>query len=107
MKKLKAYLTSSKPEYVLRICHILFFGGLGTMVLSLLALNGTEENGVKIGMFLGILGVTGCAVGLIFAAVGLRCPHCDKSLMLGGRMPTALPNFCPECGKALTESMKD
>ena len=41
------------------------------------------------------------AGSLLTAFVEIRCPECGASLMSGGRMPTGLPHFCPNCGKDL------
>jgi len=43
------------------------------------------------------------AGSLLTAFSKLRCPYCGASLMAGGRMPSSLPHFCPDCGKTLDD----
>ncbi len=43
------------------------------------------------------------AGSLLTAFSKLRCPYCGASLMIGGRMPSSLPHFCPDCGKTLDD----
>lgn len=47
------------------------------------------------------IGILVMAGSLLTAFVEIRCPECGASLMSGGRMPTGLPHFCPNCGKDL------
>lgn len=89
---------------VLHIGKILFFGGLGTMVLSLILFQGDCG---AVGITVGIVGAAACFGGLLYTGAMLRCPDCGKSLMPGGRMPSNLPAFCPHCGKKLEETSDD
>lgn len=84
---------------ILTAVNASFYGGFVLMLLCLLLASGGETPGWLIAM--GLLGFLGCAFGILLACTRLRCPHCGASLMLGGRIPTRLPNFCPKCGKPL------
>jgi len=55
-------------------------------------------------LFMVVLGAVGfiAAIGGLFCGlIYVRCPKCSGSLMAGGRVPSALPKFCPHCGKEL------
>ena len=49
------------------------------------------------------VGILIMAGSLLTAFSKLRCPYCGASLMAGGRMPSSLPHFCPDCGKTLDD----
>ena len=83
----------------LKLTHCLYYGGLLVMILSILI--GTAVRNSLIMVVLGVAGICAAFGGIIFAAVQLRCPECNGSLMSGGRVPGKLPNFCPHCGKQL------
>ena len=85
----------------LKRVNILFYGGLGLLVLALMI--GKIDGMLPVPAILvpGILGGVLVIAGLVLAFVGLRCPHCGESLCLGGRLPTRLPNFCPRCGEPI------
>ena len=82
----------------LSITKLLFYGGFGLIMLSL----ATSSSWIM--YVLGIPGCIGLFGGLIFGYCKVRCPYCGKSLMLGGRMPSHLPDYCPGCGNALDET---
>lgn len=92
------------PHKLLKVCGVLFYGGLGlTAVVYLIGASYQwRGNDVPTALWFaagaGILGMVG---GLLTAFLELRCPYCGVSLMLGGRMPSSLPRFCPGCGKPL------
>lgn len=41
--------------------------------------------------------IAGLAVGWSY----VMCPHCGGSLLLGGRIPSDRPNYCPHCDEKL------
>lgn len=87
----------------LKIVHRLFYGGLGLMLLAWaagLCLSSQEAVFVTV-VVLCLLGLVIIVSGILLGSTQLRCPCCGASLMLGGRIPDKLPNFCPECGKPL------
>lgn len=86
---------------ILKAVNILFYGGLGLLVLAW-AIERTDSP--TPGLLFAVLAVGGAALliaGLVLAFGWLRCPCCGESLCLGGRLPTSLPNYCPHCGKPL------
>ena len=84
---------------VLKLVHILFYGGLVLLLAAWVAVSvGGEVAPAVPCASLGLLGILG---GMIFAFARLRCPRCGKSLCLGGRIPMHLPGFCPNCGERL------
>lgn len=85
----------------LKIVHGLFYGGLGLLLLAWAVLSLSEKTVPVPAVILCILGIVGVVSGIVLAYARLRCPHCGASLMLGGRIPSSLPNFCPDCGKPL------
>lgn len=86
----------------LKIIHGLSYGGLGLLLLAWAASSLSRGNTVPVpAIVLCILGIVGLVSGIVLAYTRLRCPHCGASLMLGGRIPSSLPNFCPDCGKPL------
>lgn len=95
LKKLK----EMDHHQALRVTHILFFGGLGLMLLSVLI--GASVDSTAVMVIAGILGMLGVAAGLCCGFTCVRCPDCRGSLMAGGRVPGSLPRFCPHCGKPL------
>ena len=99
MKNLREKWRNMDCRQVLRLVNGGFYGGFGGMLLCLLLASGEEAPGWLIA--LGVLGVLCSFFGILLAYTRLRCPHCGASLMLGGRIPTGLPNFCPACGKPL------
>ena len=86
----------------LKIVNGLFYGGLGLLLLAWVASSLSRGNTVPVpAIVLCILGIVGLVSGIVLAYARLRCPYCGASLMLGGRIPSSLPNFCPACGKRL------
>lgn len=85
-------------NYALGITKLCFGGGFVLIILSL------ATGSAWIVYVLGIPGCIGLFGGLIFGYCKVRCPYCGKSLMLGGRMPSRLPDYCPSCGTALDET---
>ena len=99
MKDLWEKWRSMDCRQMLQMVQGIFFGGLGLALLCVLLASGQEPPEWLIAM--GGLGILGLILGILLACRRLRCPHCGASLMLGGRIPSQLPNFCPECGKPL------
>ena len=95
MKQKKGKMNLGK---ILGAAYGLCFGGLLSLALGC---------GIKyrwnatLGFVLAVLGLVAVVSGIVLAYARLRCPHCGASLMLGGRIPSSLPNFCPDCGKPL------
>ena len=81
-----------------KIFHILFYGGLACMLLSLAM---GQSKGGPLMFLLGAVGVVATFGGLIFGFYMIRCPDCKKGLTVG-RSP-GIPKFCPHCGKQLKE----
>lgn len=88
-------------HYALGVTKLCFYGGF---VLLMLALAAGSVDMVWILYVLGVLGFIGMFGGLIFGFCKVRCPYCGKSLMLGGRLPRNLPDYCPGCGNMLDET---
>ena len=92
------------PRRLLKICNGFFFGGLGLTAVIYLIGSSYQWRGNDVPVFLWIaagIGILVMAGSLLTAFVEIRCPECGASLMSGGRMPTGLPHFCPNCGKDL------
>ena len=88
------------PQKAMRITHILFYSGLGLMLLGGLVVGGAADN-PDIMLLFAVLGFL-CAIGgVVFGNLYVRCPDCCGSLMIGGRVPGNLPSYCPHCGKQL------
>lgn len=85
----------------LRIVHGLFYGGLVLLLLAWAVLSLSQVVVSVPAIVLCILGIVGVVSGIVLAYARMRCPYCGASLMLGGRIPSSLPNFCPDCGKPL------
>ena len=86
----------------LKIVNVLFYGGLGFLVLAWAVSSLARRNTVPAPVIvICLFGLAGIVSGIVLAYARLRCPHCGASLMLGGRIPSNLPNFCPDCGKPL------
>lgn len=86
---------------VLKVVNWTFYGGLGLLLAAWIALRCSQNTVPVFASLLCVLGMVGVFGGILLACLRLRCPHCGASLMLGGRIPGHLPNFCPECGKPL------
>ena len=98
---MKKKLESLTCHQILKVVNILFYSGLGLLVLAWMV-GGTVSSAPT--ALVAVLAVSGAALmiaGLVLAFGWLRCPCCGESLCLGGRIPTSLPNFCPRCGKPL------
>ena len=94
----------------LRLTNILFYGGLGLAVVIYFACQSTlwqERECPSFLVALAVLGLLGVLAGLGLAFTALRCPHCGASLMAGGRIPSRLPRFCPDCGKPVDGRIHD
>ena len=92
------------PHKLLKICNGFFFGGLGLTAVIYLIGESYQWRGNDVPVFLWIAAGAGLLsmIGSVLAAfLKVRCPYCDASLMSGGRVPTSLPHFCPDCGKDL------
>lgn len=85
----------------LKIVHGLFYGGLALVLLAWVVLYLSQKETSAPVVVLCVLGIVGIVSGIVLGGARLRCPCCGASLMLGGRIPTRLPKFCPECGKPL------
>lgn len=85
----------------LKLVNVLFYGGLGLLLLTWMIGKIDGAMSVFARMIPGILGTILVITGIVLAFVRLRCPHCGESLCLGGRLPTSLPNYCPRCGKPI------
>ena len=82
----------------LGVAYGLCFGGLLSLALGC----GIQYRwNAILGIVLAVLGLAAIVSGIVLAYARLRCPHCDASLMQGGRLPFEVPNFCPNCGKPL------
>ena len=95
------------PHKLLKICRRLFFSGALTMLAAAYLIGHFYTwQGNEAPMFLWLIAGAGflCLFrGLQIASLRLCCPYCGASLMAGGRMPTSLPHFCPDCGKSLDD----
>lgn len=85
----------------LKIVHGLFYGGLGLLLVAWAVLSLSQETVPVPAGVLCVLGIVGIVSGIVLAYARLRCPYCGASLMLGGRIPSRLPNYCPDCGRTL------
>ncbi len=85
---------------ILEVSYALCFGGL---LLQALGFGIQYRWSTTFGMVLAVLGLVVMLSSLVLAGARLRCPHCDASLLSGGRflLPAAVSNFCPHCGKPL------
>lgn len=88
-------------HYALGMTKLCFGGGFVLLMLSLAIVSATDLAWIYA---LSILGGIIMIGGLLFGYAKVRCPYCGKSLMLGGRMPRRLPDYCPGCGNALDET---
>ena len=94
------------PHKLLKICNGFFFGGLGLTAVIYLIGESYQWRGNEAPMFLWLIAGAGFLSlfrGLQIASLRLCCPYCGASLMAGGRMPSSLPHFCPDCGKSLDD----
>lgn len=95
------------PHKLLKICRRLFFSGALTMLTTAYLIGESYQwRGNDVSVFLWIatgVGILIKAGSLLTAFSKLRCPYCGASLMAGGRMPSSLPHFCPDCGKTLDD----
>ena len=85
----------------LKIVHGLFYGGAGILLLAILTLSLFRAALVPLVIILSVLGIVSAAAAILLGCRWLRCPCCGASLLLGGRIPSSLPNFCPACGAPL------
>ena len=83
----------------LKLTHILFFGGLGLMVLGLLI--GSAGEHLVVMTTLAAIGFAGVVAGLVCGWTFVKCPDCGGSLLPCGRVTDKLPKFCPHCGNEL------
>lgn len=83
----------------LNMARVLFYGGIGLVILSIAI--GDMADSEAMMCVLGALGIIGMAAGVAVCYLYVRCPHCGVSLMLGGRIPSSLPHYCPDCGEKL------
>ena len=88
---------------VLRTGRRLFYGGLGVLLLEYLLLQTLSLDKISLtaAIAVAVAGVVCIAAGLLLVALRLVCPRCGASLMLGGRMPSHLPEYCPHCGEKI------
>lgn len=94
MKNLK-----TDPHAALKRTKILFYVGLAFLLLGL-AVSGMMDASHILGGF-AVCGIVMVVAGLVVGFTYVKCPYCDGSLMLGGRIPGSLPNYCPHCGGKL------
>ena len=98
--------TRMGPHKLLKVCNGSFFGGLGLTAVIYLIGESYLWRGDDVPVFLWIaagIGILSMLGSVLAAFLTVRCPYCDASLMSGGRMPTSLPHFCPDCGKDLDD----
>lgn len=74
---------------------------IGGVVLLALGCGIQYRWNTAFGLAIAVLGLAVLISSLVLAGARLRCPHCDASLMQGGRLPFEVPHFCPNCGKPL------
>ena len=94
------------PHKLLKVCNGFFFAGLGLTAVIYLIGESYQWRGNEAPMFLWLIAGAGFLSlfrGLQIASLRLCCPYCGASLMAGGRMPSSLPHFCPDCGKSLDD----
>mgnify|MGYP000484725815 CR=1 FL=1 len=94
------------PHKLLKVCNGFFFDGLGLTAVIYLIGESYQWRGNEAPMFLWLIAGAGFLSlfrGLQIASLRLCCPYCGASLMAGGRMPSSLPHFCPDCGKSLDD----
>lgn len=91
-------------NYALGITKLLFYGGFAMMLVEMTIV--TVVQIASSPLFYVLFGASLLCLfgGWLFGLAFVRCPHCGKSLMLGGRMPSRLPDYCPGCGNALDET---
>lgn len=87
------------PQNILRRANWLFYGGLVVCLLAFAI--GAMGDSMVVMVVLAVVGLCAMFGGVIFCTTFLKCPDCGGSLMLGMRIPHAIPNFCPQCGKKL------
>lgn len=89
-------------NYALGLTKLCFHGGFVLTMLSLAIVSATD-----LAWIMYVLCIPGFVVmigGLIFGYAKVHCPYCGKSLMLGRRLPSHLPDYCPGCGNVLDET---
>lgn len=86
---------------VLKVINLIFYSSMGLLLMAWIVLQCSQDAVPGFSIFLCVLGVIGVLGGILLAHIRLRCPHCGALLILGGRIPTQLPNFCPTCGEPL------
>jgi ribosomal protein S27AE len=88
---------------VLKIGNGLFYSGFLAILLLFAVTSVIDLSGIAstVVIALAVLSILTCAGGVLFTALRLVCPRCGKSLLLGGRMPHRLPDYCPHCGEKL------
>ena len=94
------------PHKLLKICNGFFFAGLGLMAVIYLIGESYQWRGNDVPAFLWIAAGAGFLImagSLLTAFLKVRCPYCGVSLMSGGRVPTELPHYCPDCGRDLSK----
>ena len=80
---------------------MLFIGGFGCALLACLV-GKAREDSTLFGLLLVLAGVALMIGGWTHGKIRCVCPRCGRSLYESGfRMPTKLPNYCPECGQEL------
>ena len=95
-------LDSLTLHQVMRLSNVLLLAGVALLLLS--GAVAEREPSVALIVVLCILAIILVIAGLVLGYGYLRCPHCGASLCLGGRIPTRLPRYCPQCGKPLDET---
>lgn len=89
----------NRPYFALAITKIRFYIGLALLVTGL-AVSGLMDNS----NILGILADCGTVYVIASLVVGwsyVKCSYCGESLMLSGRIPSILPDYCLHCGEKL------
>jgi len=84
----------------LKLARGLYFGGLALLIVAYLFLK-DDPLTFSAALIPVVLGVGGVVAGLVVTLVFVRCPRCGRSLSRSGRIPLALPHYCPHCGAPL------
>ena len=85
----------------LKRANILFFSGFGCALLGALIAQ-ARPNGTLVCLLLVLVGVALMILGWTHGKIHCVCPRCGHSLYESGfRMPSKIPNYCPQCGEEL------
>ena len=84
----------------LKLTKKLVYGGWVVMLLSMY-LGSSVESFRSVVIFPILAGFLVSAAGLFWGLRALKCPHCNKSLTSGAKLPKELPEVCPFCREQL------